>query len=93
MSGLETLHMLMQGALVMATSMAAVYFLRFWRASQDRLFLLFALAFVTLAVDWAALALMRTHAESHRYIFVVRLLAFVLIIAGIIDRNRRGPRS
>lgn len=30
----------------------AIFFLRYWRDTNDRLFLLFAVAFVLLSVDW-----------------------------------------
>ena len=93
MTTFDTIHLLMRGALIMATAIAAVFFVRFWRTSRDRLFLFFSAAFSTLAVDWAALAILGERHDVHRYVFLVRLVAFGLIVIGIIDKNRRtrGP--
>ena len=63
----------------------AVFFLKFMRESKDRLFGFFAAAFAVLAVDWAAHALVNA---SQHYLFVIRLVSFLLIIAGVVDKNR-----
>jgi len=77
------------GLLTMATLMAALCFLRYWRTSGDRLFAFFALAFATMSISWASLAATRTTFEGIHYVYLIRLLAFVLIIIGIVDKNRR----
>ena len=45
------------GATVMASVACALFFLRFWRQSRDRLFACFGFAFVALAANWLALTL------------------------------------
>ena len=47
------------GALAMASAVAGLFFLRFWRETRDRLFAMFALAFWVLGVNWLGLALAR----------------------------------
>jgi hypothetical protein len=64
----------------------AIY--RFWRDTHDRLFAHFGTAFWLLAVSWTLLALVPAGHESRPFIYVVRLVAFVLIISGIVDKNR-----
>jgi len=77
----------MLGAIAVASVVAGLFFLRFWRRTRDRLFLMFAAAFWLMAVNWAALAF--TQADEIRTAFyVVRLVAFVLILVAIIDKNR-----
>lgn len=71
------------GALV-----AGVFFLRFWRDSADRLFAFFGAAFCLLSLSWALLGLISPSDETRPYIYAIRLLAFLLIIAGMIDKNR-----
>ena len=78
------------GLLTMAHLVVALLLLRFWRLSRDRLFLFFAASFVTLAVNWLTLALMRPAPEAEHLIYLIRLFGFVLLIIGIIDKNRRS---
>lgn len=78
------------GALSAFSLVAGLFFLRFWRLSRDRLFLFFAAAFWTLAVHWTVLAVFDPDAETMHYHYLARLLAFGLIIAGVLDKNRRG---
>ena len=75
----------MQTALALV---AALFFARFWKTSGDRLFAFFAAAFVTLGANWAALSLQvsRQHAA---YIYALRLVGFLILLAGIYDKSRR----
>ena len=77
------------GLVVMGSVVAGLFFLRFWRKTRDRLFIIFALAFWILALNWALLALINPMGEAKRSLFyVLRLVAFILIIYAIIDKNR-----
>ncbi len=80
----------MSGAIVTGYAVACAFFLKFWRQTHDRLFAIFALAFATLAVQRIALAFASWEGERQVQIYSVRLLAFVLILGAIIDRNRRN---
>ena len=79
------------GIIAMAFWVAGLFFLRFWRDSRDRLFLMFALAFWTLAATRVALVMsgIKTHDENNASyaIYILRLLAYLLIIYAIIDKN------
>ena len=87
----KLLNQFLLGALVMACVAAGFFFLRFWRKTQDRLFLIFALAFWLLGANWLLLAFWQTD-ETRTWLYMIRLVAFILILAGIIDKNRdRGP--
>lgn len=79
------------GVLTAISVTIATFFLKFFRDSKDRLFGFFAAAFAVLAVDWLAHALLVPRHESQHYLFLIRLVAFVLIIAGIVDKNRSRP--
>ena len=78
-----------QGATAMGCVIAAVFFLRFWQQSRDRLFLRFASAFLLLALSYTLLATIAFADEWRVYIFAIRLLAFLVIIYGIFEKNRR----
>ena len=80
---------LISGALVTGYMVAALFFLRFHRETRDRLFLAFSVAFALLAVQRAALALVPGSERSDTLIYGLRLFAFVLILAAIVDKNRK----
>ncbi|HEY3391953.1 MAG TPA: DUF5985 family protein [Lacipirellulaceae bacterium] len=79
----------MMGAIAMASSIVALFFLRFWRETGDRLFAIFALAFLLLGITRLGLALSPQELEGHTHWYWVRLAAFVLILVAIVDKNRR----
>jgi len=76
------------GAISLAYLTAALFFLRFWKETRDRLFVIFSIAFAVLAANRALLVLFREVHEAHSWLYLVRLLAFVLILAAILDKNR-----
>jgi hypothetical protein len=73
----------------MGCAVAGLFFLRFWRDSRDRLFMWFALAFWMLAGSYVLLGVISLATEWRVYVFVVRLAAFCLILAGIYEKNRQ----
>ena len=87
-----TLLDLLNGANVLASIAIGLVFLRFWRQSHDRLFMAFALAFWIFAANWVALAFVGPEFEARTYLYLLRLVAFSLIIAAIIDKNRQRIR-
>ncbi len=83
------------GAIAMASWVAGLFFLRFWRNTHDRLFLSFAAAFFLLGMTRVGLAMTDSTTERHTYLYLVRFVAFALILIAIIDKNRpkRSPDS
>ena len=79
----------MMGAIAMASTIVSLFFLRFWRDTGDRLFGLFSLSFFLLGVTRVALALSPDYIEGSTHWYWVRLLAFLIILAAIVDKNRR----
>lgn len=65
-----------------------VFFFRFWRQTHDRLFAFFGVAFWLLALSWSLLAISGITDEQRPYVYAIRLLAFLLIIAATLDKNR-----
>lgn len=78
------------GAVAMASSVAALFFLRFWRQTRDPLFLLFALAFAVDAATRLALGLEHIFDEQEPIFYFARLVTFALILIAIIHKNRGG---
>ena len=84
---------LLSGAIVMGYWVAGLYFFRFWRRSRDRLFAVFGAAFWLLGVQRLALATRPEWNAEYGTIYLLRLLAFLMILAAIIDKNRAGAAA
>jgi uncharacterized membrane protein len=84
----NALSAVVSGMLVMGYAVAGMFFLRFWRQTRDRLFGAFAAAFWLLATQRLALALSANPNGEQVVLYGIRLLAFVLILVAIIDKNR-----
>jgi hypothetical protein len=82
----------MNGAAAMACAVIVSFFYRYWRQTGDRLFGIFALAFLLFGVNRVFLAALDEDADGRVFVYLVRLLAFLLIIAAILDKNR-APRG
>ncbi len=87
------MNQFMWGAIAMACATAGLFFLRFWRKTGDRLFAIFAVAFWMLGVHWFVLAWTNQHDEVHVGLYVMRVLAFLLILFAIVDKNRASRRA
>jgi hypothetical protein len=72
-----------------AAFVIALVFFRFWRDSRDRLFASFGAAFTLLSLSWTLLALFSPTEEARPYIYAIRLLAFTILIVGIVDKNKQ----
>ncbi len=79
----------LRGGLATSCIVVALYFLRAWRVSRDRFFVIFALAFLVFAVHWTVLALLKASTEMQHYFYITRLGVFSMIALAIADKNRR----
>jgi hypothetical protein len=80
------------GATAMAYLVAALLFVRYWREARERLFAMFALAFGVLCANRILLVLVAEAHEARSWFFLVRLVAYLLILAAIIDKNSASRR-
>ncbi|HEU4825473.1 MAG TPA: DUF5985 family protein [Dongiaceae bacterium] len=88
-----TLLYVLTGAVAMASCVATLFFLRFWRQTRDSFFLLFAAAFGLDAVTRLVLGIGRLSEETEPLIYLARLVTFGLIIVAIIRKNRPNQRG
>jgi hypothetical protein len=84
--------LLVSGAIAMGYAVAGLFFLRFWRETRDRLFLIFTGAFWVLGLQRVALVFSGDMVEDHTGLYLVRLFAFLLILGAIVDKNRSTPQ-
>jgi hypothetical protein len=89
----KPLNAFFSGAIMTASAVIGLFFLRFWKMSRDRLFLYFGLAFFLMAIERWVLVLSPADGEYRPYVYLVRLVAFLVIAAAIIDKNRRPQKS
>ena len=95
MADAHALTLLASGALAMGYAVAALFFARFRRRTGVALFGWFAVAFALLSLQRVMLVLIERAPGAMPWSYTVRLLAFVLILVGIVAQNRasRGPRG
>ncbi len=86
------MYLFLSGALMFGFFVAAVFFWRFWRRTNDRFFLIFTGAWILLGVERLVLGVMNQPEQLNPGIYFIRLAAFLLIIAAIIDKNRAPAR-
>ena len=82
-----TIFDFLSGSITLGFLIAGLFFLRFWRRTNDTLFLAFAAAFSLLGVGQAIQALANIPQEERSYIFLIRLAAFTIILAAIVRKN------
>jgi hypothetical protein len=87
-----TLYDFLSGAVALGFLVCCLFFLRFWRRTSDLLFLAFALAFALLGVSQSILALGNIPTEERGSVYLLRLLAFGMIILAIARKNRTITR-
>jgi len=75
------------GAATLGFLAAALFFLRFWRRTADRLFLAFAAAFFLLALNQVLAAMLEAGDERTPFVYGLRVLGFLLILWAIVDKN------
>lgn len=87
-----TLNPFLLGAISIANLVAALLFMRYWRSSRDRFFLYLVASFLLEAINRAATAIepaIEGEAPAH---YVVRLVAYLLILLAIWEKNRARRR-
>jgi hypothetical protein len=77
------------GVIVTCSLVAAAFFARFWRATRDLLFLGFAAAFLLEGLNRMAFLFLTKPSVGDEFIYIVRLVSYLLILAAIVNKNRR----
>ena len=80
------------GVIVTASLTAGAFFLKFWRQTGDSLFLAFAAAFIIEGLNRIGFLFVPRPNEGSPAIYLVRLSAFLLILAAIVHKNRTRSR-
>jgi hypothetical protein len=81
------------GASTVASAVIALFFLRFWRDTRDRLFAMVSVAVAVFAANRIVLTILDETNEARQYVYLIRLAAFVLILVAIVDKNRSAAQE
>jgi uncharacterized protein DUF5985 len=76
------------GIIVTCSLVAAAFFAKFWHATRDLLFLGFAAAFFLEGLNRVAFLFLDKPNAGDEFIYTVRLLSYLLILAAIANKNR-----
>ena len=87
---LPVLNAFVSGAIALGFAAIALFFRDFWQRSRIRLFGHFALAFGLMSLERVVLLFVEAQDESRPFVYLIRLVAFLLIIGGIVTQNRRS---
>jgi hypothetical protein len=81
------------GVVAMGCFAAALFFFRFYRDTRDRLFLWFGISFLVECLNRSLAALQFFPREDPPLYYAIRLLAYLLILWAIVEKNlpRRPP--
>jgi uncharacterized membrane protein HdeD (DUF308 family) len=75
------------GVICASSLTAALFFLRFWRDTRDSFFLAFAASFAIEGLSRAVGVFLPRANEGSPWYYMVRLLAFLLILFAILRKN------
>jgi hypothetical protein len=78
----------LSGMVTLGYFIAAAFFTRFWLKTSERLFLAFAVAFVLFGLNQAIAWFISVVSEPSSFVYALRIVGFVIILAAILDKNR-----
>lgn len=85
-----TLDVFLLGFITGCSFVALLFFLRFWRTSRDPLFLAFASFFLVQSFRESAVLGLRYPNEGNSWLFLIRLLSVMIVLAAILWKNLRS---
>lgn len=86
---LDEVTLAMSGAILLGYLVIGAFFWRFWVITRERLFVFFSIAFCLLGLERLLLMIGEVDSPNRPLLYITRLIAFLVIIAGIWNANRR----
>ena len=83
------MNLVLIGTIAMGSFTVSLFFLNFWKRTRDRFFLFFAVSFAMEGGGRLVMGLTEYSDETEPLIYLIRLLAYMLILFAIIDKNRK----
>ncbi len=83
------MSLFIHGALMICFFLLGMYFFKFWKKTKDTLFIYFGLAFLLMSANRIGFLFSSQEViEAKTWLYLLRLVAFALIIMGIISKNQ-----
>lgn len=89
----EPLYHFLAGAAAAAHIVVSLFFMRFHRKTRERIFAILATAFALLAAERAVIIGVEIADERQGFVYLIRLVAFSLILVGVADKSRTYVRT
>jgi hypothetical protein len=77
------------GAIAIASFAIGLFFLRYWLSTRDRFFLYFTASFWLEGANRTAMVVLRSWSEDAPIHYLLRLVAYTLILVAIWEKNHR----
>lgn len=81
------------GAIATSSFIAGLFFLRFWKSTQDRFFLFFALSFLIEAANRIFLVTCFNLSEESPLYYLIRFITYAFIMLAILEKNKRTKQD
>jgi hypothetical protein len=81
------MNLMLLGAVATLCFTVSLFFMRFWKRTQDRFFLYFAVSFALEGVGRALQGFFISN-EQEPLFYLLRLVSFMIILYAILDKNR-----
>lgn len=88
-----TIKLMLLGAIAMVSLIISLLFIRFWTTTRDRFFLFFAAGFFIAGAGRVTMGLIPHVTDHSPLIYLTQLVAFLVIIYAIVDKNRSLKRK
>jgi cytochrome c biogenesis protein CcdA len=85
--------MFLSGMVTAGFLVAAAFFFRFWQRTGDTLFAVLGVSFVFFALSQVATLAVDAPQDDRTAIFLLRLIGFVILLAGIVAKNMTRGRQ
>ena len=87
----------LSGITVVTFAASGVFFFKFYKTSRDPFYLYFCLACWLLSIERIAILAFigpaKTSGETSPWVYLIRLVAFLLIMIAIINKNRNRRKT
>lgn len=84
---MSTANSFLSGVATMGFLIAALFFVRFWRRTREKLFLAFGCSFFLFSLNQTLVAFADLPKEDQSLFYLLRLTGFLILIAAIVAQN------